>query len=966
MAAKKQKIDNGSPAKAAGGAIEAFNPTVHGSMLNIPTEEPQKPEAPTEQQIMWGQAEPLKQYIGKMTAHVVWKLSKFLFDHPKVRLREPLFQLKTPISGKDLQPGAPTGFKEPFNLQNCADTLQACGLYEASLTLWQFDHTLDEVDSIPIGLDSVTWKQFQACADFWAKDRLNASAGEENKARLIFEEFIPTSVKSVECVANLIAKNAFFRNLPACGGSAQLWSLIHALGLKLSEYYEEETDEKAWFILRLFEASLNVTCRMRLNITEAQVRLDQISYMDVVRIAAIASGAVSFVGFCLKVLTVPEITGNDSGPELLKKMEAMGITFKGKPCDKNIAQVILNVAKIFDCGDALESIHFLENADPNILGNEYSKLSRVLTIVKKICQPDEWKEGAAIIFDSMAVSVLSGDQSSDAFNTDFLAPVGRRGAGVGYAQTMLTAMKFKKWFMDDIMTQAASGASTGLTLEGLMKLKGKCASMRNFWAHFSKIPSSEEEPSLQGNTQDKFDQFKVDNFPSVQDQHAADFMFKVCTNQFYKDFHELSARGERFADMFQIGCECDGNEGSLLSSWIEFRGRLTTAPISLQKPQVDFQSAFDDQADSDHVEKLYKQVIAMRKAHVTFTEMDFAATDAWKVGGKASRLLQRSKFQRSKGVPGKENSLILLKAEFFPNKAFFVNPDAHKGPAVLTDALKEAAKWSLKSRLANTIALFSNGRSRKIARAFEDIVEAETSDESRLFFGDVLFSVHAKGDPRFPRRKCFGSLENRDSLTGVLPVAKVRMSSKGRTHYSACGEKSTYASTYSPVGVRPWLRLPKLTLEDKEQCLNGITLPQYSDGDTKALQNGHPLFLNELWELEMYLALFQDMCASHVFDLAPGSGAAAMAAAILRIQYEGLAMSKGHCDWLEKILDKAMFAIIVDSKDAESVRIKGELTQYFNANIDEARGLMASGAIEEEDDEDEDGDGEGEEGEAKA
>ena len=134
--------------------------------------------------------------------------------------------------------------------------------------------------------------------------------------------------------------------------------------------------------------------------------------------------------------------------------------------------------------------------------------------------------------------------------------------------------------------------------------------------------------------------------------------------------------------------------------------------------------------------------------------------------------------------------------------------------------------------------------------------------------------------------------------------------------------------------------------------MNGITLPAYGEADTKALQNGHPLFLNELWELEMYLAIYKDMSATHVFDICPGSGAAAMAAAIMGIQYDGIAMSQDHCDWLDQILNKAMFAIVVHSKDAEALEIKNELNQYFTAHIDEARSLLASGDEEEWVDED--------------
>ena len=83
-------------------------------------------------------------------------------------------------------------------------------------------------------------------------------------------------------------------------------------------------------------------------------------------------------------------------------------------------------------------------------------------------------------------------------------------------------------------------------------------------------------------------------------------------------------------------------------------------------------------------------------------------------------------------------------------------------------------------------------------------------------------------------------------------------------------------------------------------------------------------------------------CAHHVFDLAAGSGAAAMAAAIFRIHYEGMAMNTEHANWLNRILDKAMFAIVVDGTDEDSLKLKDDVNQYFNSNIEEGRRLLAS------------------------
>ena len=156
------------------------------------------------------------------------------------------------------------------------------------------------------------------------------------------------------------------------------------------------------------------------------------------------------------------------------------------------------------------------------------------------------------------------------------------------------------------------------------------------------------------------------------------------------------------------------------------------------------------------------------------------------------------------------------------------------------------------------------------------------------YFGEILYNVPVcgrKGDPRFHQRQTFGSLSNRESLVACLPVPRVRMVSRKRTHFSACGETTTHASTYTSAYVRPWRPLPTLTLEDKEKICEE-KMPTYAEEDYPTLANGHPLFWLETKEVELFLALFSDLGAHHIFDLAAGSGAAAMAAAILRIHYE--------------------------------------------------------------------------------
>ena len=101
--------------------------------------------------------------------------------------------------------------------------------------------------------------------------------------------------------------------------------------------------------------------------------------------------------------------------------------------------------------------------------------------------------------------------------------------------------------------------------------------------------------------------------------------------------------------------------------------------------------------------------------------------------------------------------------------------------------------------------------------------------------------------------------------------------------------------------------------------------------------------------------MFKDFSAESILDVTPGSGAAAMAAAILGIHYEGLAMNASHANWLDRIVEKAMYAIIIDSKDERFKPIKAELGQYFSEQVAEARLFLTSDQYEKkQSDEDED------------
>ena len=272
--------------------------------------------------------------------------------------------------------------------------------------------------------------------------------------------------------------------------------------------------------------------------------------------------------------------------------------------------------------------------------------------------------------------------------------------------------------------------------------------------------------------------------------------------------------------------------------------------------------------------------------------------------------------------------------------------------------MKKAMDWMLAARNANSVVVALDGRSKQIRRKLEDAVEAAVTDTNRHYDGTIAFRVPSNRDIRFPGRRKFAGFNNTQHLVGVLPCSKIRMKTQERGHFSACGETTTYATSYSDVKIRSLKSLPKTTLNDRNTMTN--SKPEFPEEIVEAMGNyGYPLFWTEFLDPDWFRAFFKDMNVSHVFDISPGSTAAACASAELGIIYEGIAFSEAHANFLNNIMDKAVFAIVADSKAESDKGIKESLNKYFLPLIEEGRGYTVSKAVG-EDDEQEDDEDEGE------
>ena len=114
-----------------------------------------------------------------------------------------------------------------------------------------------------------------------------------------FSGFMPTSARSLATVQPMLDSGGL-KDMPACGGLSILWSRLGAF----DDAFELMKVDKARGrhpLLKLYEASLNVTIRLRVTEDTDQLVLDKFGFAEVIRASAIASAAESFFIFVQRV-----------------------------------------------------------------------------------------------------------------------------------------------------------------------------------------------------------------------------------------------------------------------------------------------------------------------------------------------------------------------------------------------------------------------------------------------------------------------------------------------------------------------------------------------------------------------------------------------------------------------------------------------------------------------------------------
>ena len=117
-----------------------------------------------------------------------------------------------------------------------------------------------------------------------------------------------------------------------------------------------------------------------------------------------------------------------------------------------------------------------------------------------------------------------------------------------------------------------------------------------------------------------------------------------------------------------------------------------------------------------------------------------------------------------------------------------------------------------------------------------------------------------------------------------------------------------------------------------------VAAATYPEDVASMFPNGEPLFWQDLHDVSFFLAFFKTLCVTHVFDLTAGHGSAAIAAVLLGLKSDGVAISDQHLNFLDNLLDSAIWPIIADS--TEDKVFAGEVSRCFASLVEQGRRLL--------------------------
>ena len=153
---------------------------------------------------------------------------------------------------------------------------------------------------------------------------------------------------------------------------------------------------------------MTVNIRLRLTTSHTQVLADAHVWSETIR-ASHMSGCGDLLDFVKRLWMMPEVTQKDTSVEKMRQVLAqLGIQYKCKPVDKNIAMGLLALIPIVYDAVCMQALSPIRELYPK-LTNEMSKLMRVSQVSKSAWGDTGMCERLSYSFQSLFVALRRED-----------------------------------------------------------------------------------------------------------------------------------------------------------------------------------------------------------------------------------------------------------------------------------------------------------------------------------------------------------------------------------------------------------------------------------------------------------------------------------------------------------------------------------------------------------------------------
>ncbi len=831
-------------------------------------------------------------------------------------------------------------FKEQWNWDNCVKSCNSTGMYEASGNLFWLaaSRMSDENDADT----HVSWPQVQEARSNWSESALQASSSEPRVQRYEFPGVYLTSLDSIGQLDHAMKLTPpYLKGVPLHVGHALVWSWYLAVSEAMACKQEQR-------VMKLYEAALTITLRLRLRATAQESIIDSIVWSEAVRLKHVAC-SYTFLSFAAKVLRLPGVD-TASSVKMEQSLAVTGLTFQNTPLSKQKCLAVLAFKPILGDAEAWRVLHILGDLAPSLL-HEYTKLMRMAQCAQKLAAPGQQVPVFTFCVEALISALRQVCVKADDIKDTWL--VGTK-TTQGFMQAAATRRHFVNWLRADIWARAAKmPADERKQLDKM--LHDAYGSPLSFDSRFVYTYEEDGERCVDTEKRDAALESLHAGLTAPWLKALSKFLFLIYTFTFETEFGQLCQETQVQFSTFCFD-STNASQWSLVEAYQQFFEVYASKPVALRPDET--QDEVVDASDTANVESaaaaseredIWARALK-RKSNIEFHALrdnPNSLTDAElynaATGGKLQRLYNSSEAKKFRGGAQKDSyRLLLLNAECFNFSHQAGKSDLHKRPVPMCDEIDHALAWLAKQRDDRTVIMAMDGRSQEVRRAMDAWLHSETQETSKVADIWVTYESHG-GDVRVPKRKIAFASRNREVWFVMLPLQRKYFRTHSRSVGTAGGEETTHANTYTRVKQRPLSALPRLILQAKKDMIGRDVLPASGRGLAEDATAGHPLFWQDVKTVSFLSSVFHDFNIGFVFDLSPGCGTAAIACAQNGIGYDGVCANAKHMKWVSGLLDMAILAVEADppkGKTSADEPYIQKIKQYFGTTVAEAKRML--------------------------